>query len=658
MPEETLHISFHGRVIDHLGIQMYQSPVAALAEMVSNAWDADAEHVWITLPGALGDTAEIEVRDDGIGMTRQECENKYLKVGWCRRGDVPDEKSGLKQRPILGRKGIGKFAGFGICQVMHICTISAATGESTEFDLDVERLRGEDFIETEGGDIAASCEVPSEARKLNHGTSITLRRLSLGRAISEAQFSRGMSRRFLLLKRAADFKVLVNNTEVTEADNDPGVEFIFPRDYPENKMPNGLVKAEDGWVEERLSNGRTIRWRFSFYKDPIDVEELRGVAVYANGKLAQAPFLFNLTGGLGGQHGLEYLSGQVEAEYLDQQSKDLIATERQRVNWDSAEAQPLEAWGQARLKEMLRIWQELRGVGRQREMEQKLAGFSARLGRLPGHEAKVVRRALAKLGQVAALSKRQFDELGQAILSAWEQGRLHDLVSEISDAHDMAEGQLIEILVEADVLTSLSAGESVKTKLLTVAELKTRVDARDLELSVRDYLAAHPWIVDPRWDAFRKEITLGNLVAAIHAELHMDEGDWRGRVDLALASGEMLILLELMRPGLRINREHVDRFEEYMDKVGTSILTQTGGRFKTLTGYIVADKIGEDSALATKIRRLEQNRMYAMTWGELLGRAVAQWREQLEILVARAPADDRLRALLPETTAEPSSAQP
>ena len=48
--KKSLTLGFRGRVIDHLGIQMYQSPVAAVAELVSNAWDADAEKIDIKLP--------------------------------------------------------------------------------------------------------------------------------------------------------------------------------------------------------------------------------------------------------------------------------------------------------------------------------------------------------------------------------------------------------------------------------------------------------------------------------------------------------------------------------------------------------------------------------------------------------------------------------
>jgi len=51
--ERKLYLEFHGRVIEHLGIQMYQSPVDAIAELVANAWDADATAVGIVLPNTV-----------------------------------------------------------------------------------------------------------------------------------------------------------------------------------------------------------------------------------------------------------------------------------------------------------------------------------------------------------------------------------------------------------------------------------------------------------------------------------------------------------------------------------------------------------------------------------------------------------------------------
>jgi hypothetical protein len=95
-----LKISFHGRIIDHLGIQMYQSPVAAIAEIISNSWDAEAEKVDVLLPGLLGPTATFKISDNGNGMTFDQCQERFLAVGRNRRVNEADVTT-EKQRPIL-----------------------------------------------------------------------------------------------------------------------------------------------------------------------------------------------------------------------------------------------------------------------------------------------------------------------------------------------------------------------------------------------------------------------------------------------------------------------------------------------------------------------------------------------------------------------------
>jgi hypothetical protein len=57
-------------------------------------------------------------------------------LGWA------TAKSSKKTRPLLGRKGIGQFAGFGIAQRMVVETISAQTGNerfSTSALLNLDR---------------------------------------------------------------------------------------------------------------------------------------------------------------------------------------------------------------------------------------------------------------------------------------------------------------------------------------------------------------------------------------------------------------------------------------------------------------------------------------------------------------------------------------
>ena len=138
--EEKLYLRFHGRIIDSLGIQMYQSPVAAVAELIANAWDADASLVTVDLPSNLSGTATILVEDNGIGMTFAECQALYLNIGRNRREEDETGAASPDGRPVLGRKGIGKFAGFGIAELLEIDTTSSKTGERTVFQLDLAGL--------------------------------------------------------------------------------------------------------------------------------------------------------------------------------------------------------------------------------------------------------------------------------------------------------------------------------------------------------------------------------------------------------------------------------------------------------------------------------------------------------------------------------------
>jgi hypothetical protein len=423
--EKTLRLKFHGRIIDHLGIQMYQSPVAAIAELVSNAWDADAASVKIEFPTQLNPSAIILLKDDGLGMTYKDCQDRYLNVGYCRRGDDVEQNS-PSGRPVLGRKGIGKFAGFGIAEIVEVDTTSKETGERTVFELDVNKVRSDEYI-SEGGEIAVKhYSPPNDSNKKNHGTIVTLKKLTVGRRPSAKQFLRSLARRFLLLKWSEGFNVFVDGEAMPDSEDLAKVEFSFPRDYRDDEKPPGLTLADD-WGVETLPNGREIKWKFNFFEDPIEDEELRGVSIFAKVKLAQKPFLFNLAGGLGGQHGQEYLSGQVRADFVDALPKDIISPERQRINWEHVDAIPLEDWGQDRVKKLFRIWKERRGEERRKEVEGKIANFAERLGRLPKHEAKTVKSALTKVGGIPSLSKRQFQELADGILTSWEQGRLKEL---------------------------------------------------------------------------------------------------------------------------------------------------------------------------------------------------------------------------------------
>ena len=638
--ERKLYLEFHGRVIEHLGIQMYQSPVNAIAELVANAWDADATSVEIEIPHTVTDpNAMFMIRDNGIGMNFDECQKCFLAVGRNRRGNAVEEKT-ARNRPVLGRKGIGKFAGFGIASLVTVETVSKENGERTVFRLDLDALMSDDKPETLQKEIKiVEYNPPDEGRKQESGTKITLSRLTIHRAPSKDQFPLSMARRFLLHEGQADFVVSVEGEPLPRSYDAAGFEYQFPKDMPE--PIEGVEVDEEGWGLETVGC-EDIRWRFLFRKDTIDEEELRGVAVFAGGKLAQRPFFFNLTRGHTGQHGAEYLAGQVVADFIDRLPADLIATERQRVNWDRKETTPLLNWGQSRLRLTFRAWARLRGEEKAKRLEERLVDFADRLEHLPKHEKRTVKRALTSLGKVPTLSDDQFDELGRAVLGAWEKGRLTELIDEIAESEDLDESALLDVLVEARVLTALQTVEVVRTKLEAIQGLKRRIKEKELENAVRDFIAENPWLVSPEWETFKRERGLRSVTEKAANVSKLSTDVYRGRVDLTMASGQHLLVLEFVRPGQVVDWDHLSRFERYVLTIRSSVRTATAAPIQRVTGYIVADRLDRKPDIADKIEAMSREDMYALDWEALLAKAESGWNDFLDILEARGGGDFRM----------------
>ena len=113
--EFTFEISLS--VLNHLGRNLYRNFVTVLGEAISNSWDADAENVHIYIDR---DTDSFFVKDDGIGMTPDDFQKKFLRIGYSKR--VEGTASSPKGRPYIGRKGIGKLALLSCAEKVTVAT--------------------------------------------------------------------------------------------------------------------------------------------------------------------------------------------------------------------------------------------------------------------------------------------------------------------------------------------------------------------------------------------------------------------------------------------------------------------------------------------------------------------------------------------------------
>ena len=95
--------------VDKLGVKLYDKASAVLAELIANAYDADAwrvtvyaqvrKHLAPKVRGEVQDKGfEIKIEDDGTGMTPDEMQLFFLVVGAERRDDSRATSSSSRYR--------------------------------------------------------------------------------------------------------------------------------------------------------------------------------------------------------------------------------------------------------------------------------------------------------------------------------------------------------------------------------------------------------------------------------------------------------------------------------------------------------------------------------------------------------------------------------
>ena len=126
MEENKYELDIDVRILELLGPNLYTNIYYVLAELIANAYDADAHNVYI-----ISDDDKIIVEDDGKGMSYSKGEvAKYLKVAATSRNNEEDSKTDLN-RLKMGRKGVGKLAALSVSEEVLVMTIS--DGEKSGF---------------------------------------------------------------------------------------------------------------------------------------------------------------------------------------------------------------------------------------------------------------------------------------------------------------------------------------------------------------------------------------------------------------------------------------------------------------------------------------------------------------------------------------------
>jgi hypothetical protein len=166
-------LKIDAQVLKILGPSLYTNIYYVLAEIIANAYDADANNVYI-----YADDDILSVEDDGVGMSYSEGDvDKYLEVGKESRSSISDSFTACG-RLKMGRKGIGKLAALSVSDDVTIHTISES-GERSGFILSTTNVRNNTLQPVEESRI----NLPHNQQ---HGTLVQMRnpKLELHKTLS------------------------------------------------------------------------------------------------------------------------------------------------------------------------------------------------------------------------------------------------------------------------------------------------------------------------------------------------------------------------------------------------------------------------------------------------------------------------------------------
>ena len=116
---EQVSIKFHPRAFAAFGSDLVTNDCVAVAELVKNGYDAFAQKVCVTV-----NSDSIEIKDDGIGMTRDIIKNAWAVIATPYKERKPIVEKDGKIRRVSGNKGLGRLSAARLGRYLEIITKS------------------------------------------------------------------------------------------------------------------------------------------------------------------------------------------------------------------------------------------------------------------------------------------------------------------------------------------------------------------------------------------------------------------------------------------------------------------------------------------------------------------------------------------------------
>lgn len=356
-------------VLNHLGRNLYRSLITVIGEAISNSWDADAKNVHIYIDREKN---QLVVQDDGVGMTPDDFQNKFLKIGYSKRKDGTNWSP--SKRPFIGRKGIGKLALLSCAKSISIITktqTSSLTGGTID-NASLDQAIKDDIMPNDYNLTPLNSDLLKENKKLSHGTIIIFNGMNDGikNRIDYLRQLIALDFRFSLFDPS--FNISVNGKEISMADLEPLIndtQFLWLINHNDDNdaFENAIRKSNSLITHHSIyTKNLTVSGFIASVDTPSKLkirasDEKATVDLFVNGRLREKNILSHIPSTRITE---SYLYGQIHFNELDDDTDRFTSSREGVVPDDPKFNSLLDVLKKEIMAKIIEEWDDLRRANR------------------------------------------------------------------------------------------------------------------------------------------------------------------------------------------------------------------------------------------------------------------------------------------------------
>ncbi|MDE0396166.1 MAG: ATP-binding protein [Candidatus Poribacteria bacterium] len=576
-------------VLNHLGINLYSNIPAVLSEVVANSWDADAKNVDIEIG-----TERITITDDGHGMTYEDINDKYLKVGYERRTHeaVKTEKF---DREVMGRKGIGKLSLFSIAKIVKVESMKDSSHNG--FVMSTDEI--EKHIKEDKPGPYEPTPMPDSEMVLNkRGTRITLTDLKKRVTIAHPEYvKKRLARRFSIIGAENNFKVCVDGTPISITDRDYFHKLQYLWHYgDESEKYVDLCNKSDNFEHEEKRDG-SIQYERNTQAETYPVrgwigtvttpsaltdkdvnENLNKIVIMVRGKLAQEDILEDIR-----EAGFynKYLIGEIHADFLDDDDLlDIATSNRQEIMKDDQRYISLRNWIKSELSHIRVTWDDLRTL-QVNEEAQQIPAIKEWLHELPPPKRQQAKVVIDKIAGLDIDEPKDRIVIYKHTALAFENLLYKQSLDKLDKISIETLPTFLEIIGNFDDFEATLYYQIIQERLEIISALRDKVEDNSVEKTIQKLLYEHLWLLDPSWDRATEtphmEQSVKKEFEDIDAKEILTDPELNGRYDIKykMTAGKHVII-ELKRADRVLNHNDLLKQVEKYGNALRKLIRETG----------------------------------------------------------------------------------